>query len=219
MRPRSKRPADIYLLVGDGSPYRLLTLRQTCCAAWSGSSGRLRGQGNGRSDMVATHLTRRGHARVPLKGQTRPTPGAQRHGFPVSVSQCGSGVTARRNTTRTPGDFGPRLETGTREAVFIDTQELIRLWKGPQRVFLVVRRPRGQASWRRYRKPGSLSSGATARAGSSRIARLTAVTIRTPPSRLAHSSVRTVFRKLVMWAAWITVSPGTKDGFGHAASV
>ena len=49
--------------------------------------------------------------------------------------------------------------------------------------------------------------------------RLTAVTIRTPSSRLAHSSVRTVFRKLVMWAAWITVSPGTKDGFGHAASV
>src|SRR5439155_22404533 len=150
---------------------------------------------------ASPHLTRRGHARVPLKGQTRPTPGAQRHGFPVSVSQCGSGVTARRNTTRTPGDFGPRLETGTREAVFIDTQELIRLWKGPQRVFLVVRRPRGQASWRRYRKPGSLSSGATARAGSSRIARLTAVTIRTPPSRLALSSVRTVLRKLVMWAA------------------
>ena len=29
--------------------------------------------------------------------------------------------------------------------VFIDTGDLIRLWDGPRRVFLVVRRPRGQS--------------------------------------------------------------------------
>ena len=29
--------------------------------------------------------------------------------------------------------------------IFIDTGDLIRLWAGPQRVFLVVRRPRGQS--------------------------------------------------------------------------
>ena len=29
--------------------------------------------------------------------------------------------------------------------VFIDTGDLIRLWEGPRRVFLVVRRPRGQS--------------------------------------------------------------------------
>ncbi len=29
--------------------------------------------------------------------------------------------------------------------VFIDTSDLIRLWEGPRRVFLVVRRPRGQS--------------------------------------------------------------------------
>ena len=29
--------------------------------------------------------------------------------------------------------------------VFIDTRELIRLWEGTRRVFLVVRRPRGQS--------------------------------------------------------------------------
>ncbi len=29
--------------------------------------------------------------------------------------------------------------------VFIDTQELIRPWEGSHRVFLVVRRPRGQS--------------------------------------------------------------------------
>jgi len=29
--------------------------------------------------------------------------------------------------------------------VFIDTQELIRLWTSSRRVFLVVRRPRGQS--------------------------------------------------------------------------
>lgn len=31
------------------------------------------------------------------------------------------------------------------DAVFIDTRDLIRLWDGPQRVFLVVRRPQGQS--------------------------------------------------------------------------
>ncbi len=31
------------------------------------------------------------------------------------------------------------------QGVFIDTRDLIRLWDGPQRVFLVVRRPRGQS--------------------------------------------------------------------------
>ncbi len=29
--------------------------------------------------------------------------------------------------------------------VFIDTRDLLRLWAGPRRVFLVVRRPRGQS--------------------------------------------------------------------------
>ena len=31
------------------------------------------------------------------------------------------------------------------EGVFVDTQELIRLWTSSRRVFLVVRRPRGQS--------------------------------------------------------------------------
>jgi hypothetical protein len=39
--------------------------------------------------------------------------------------------------------FASRLPEAT--GVFIDTEELIRLWKGAQRVFLVVRRPRGQS--------------------------------------------------------------------------
>ena len=29
--------------------------------------------------------------------------------------------------------------------LFLDTADLVRLWNGPQRVFLVVRRPRGQS--------------------------------------------------------------------------
>jgi hypothetical protein len=31
------------------------------------------------------------------------------------------------------------------EGVFIDTRDLLRLWEGPRRVFLVVRRPPGQS--------------------------------------------------------------------------
>lgn len=43
------------------------------------------------------------------------------------------------------GYFSFASELPEARGVFIDTRELIRLWDGPRRVFLVVRRPRGQS--------------------------------------------------------------------------
>ncbi len=60
-----------------------------------------------------------------------------------------------------------RIAAGAR-GVFLGT--LIRLWKGPRRVFLCCAAGAARASWRRFQPREYTISDATARAGSTRIA-------------------------------------------------